>query len=268
MTPEQFAVLRRSLSMRLISTLARVFLGLGSWRDVDAARFLRQVVPLVEGSQRGLAALTAAFVAAQAGEALGRTFTPAGVPDGAAVNLRRGVDTDVVYRRPFATVYNALSKGKPLSEAIELGRARLEQVAEMDLQQTYAHATRASLRALPESARPRFWRRVLSGLENCGLCVIASTQRYTVGELNPIHPQCDCQVQPIYGRDPGQVIAPDLLEQVHAAVEALTGRKDRGARAPDYRDLMVSMTPEHGEVGTLLVRPRDRFTGPGDLRAS
>jgi hypothetical protein len=264
-TPEQFAVLRRSLSMRLVTTLARLFLRLGSWRDADAARFVQQAVPLVEGSQRGLAALTAGFVAAQAGESLGGTFAAPGVPDEAAVNLRRGIDADAVYRRPFATVYNALSKGRPLTEAVELGRVRLEQIAEMDLQQTYAHATRAALQGLPASARPRFWRRMLSGLETCGLCVVASTQRYTVGELNPIHGGCDCYVLPVFGRDPGQVIAPDLLEQVHAAVKDLTGRADRGARAPDYRDLMVSMSAEHGELGTLLVRPRDRFTSKADL---
>jgi hypothetical protein len=264
-TPEQFAVLRRSLSMRLVTTLARLFLGLGSWRDADAARFVKQAVPLVEGSQRGLAALTAAFVAAQAGEALGTVFAAPGVPDGEAVNLRRDIDADAVYQRPFATVYNALSKGRPLTAAVELGRVRLEEVAEMDLQQTYAHATRAALQGLPESARPRFWRRMLSGLENCGLCVIASTQRYTIGELNPIHPGCDCYVLAVFGRDPGQVIAPGLLEQVHAAVKDLTGKEDRGGRAPDYRDLMVSMSAEHGELGVLLVRPRDRFTSKADL---
>lgn len=268
MTPEQFAVLRRNLSQKLIATLVRMFLGLGSWRDADAERFVSQAVPLIQGGQRSLAALTSAFVAAQAGEALGSSVAPPGVPDDDAVDLRLGIDADAVYRRPFATVYNALAKGKTVTTAIELGRTRLEEIAEMDLQQTYARASRAAMRGLPASARPRFWRRVLSGLENCALCVIASTQRYTVEDLNPIHPNCDCQVLGIFGRDPGQVIEPDLLEQVHEAVQALTGQADRGARAPDYRQLMVQMTPQHGELGTLLVRPRDRFTGPGDLATS
>lgn len=271
MTPEQFAVLRRNLSERLITTLVRLFVGLGSWRDDDADEFVAQAVPLIQGGQRSLAALTAAFVAAQASEALGTTLAPPGVPDDEAIELRMGIDAEQVYRRPFATVYNALAKAKKgasLTSAVELGRVRLEQIAEMDLQQTYARASRAALQGLPAEARPRFWRRVLTGLENCALCTIASTQRYTVEDLNPIHPNCDCQVQGIFGRDPGQVIDPDLLEQVHTAVEELTGRADRGARAPDYRQLMVRMTPQHGEIGPLLVRPRDRFTGPGDLATS
>lgn len=268
MTPEQFAVLRRNLSERLILTLVRLFLGLGSWRDDDAEDFIAQAVPLIQGGQRSLAALTSAFVAAQASEALDISVAPPGVPDDDAIELRAGIDAEVAYRRPFKAVYKALAKGKNLTTAVELGRVRLEEIAEMDLQQTYARASRAAMRALPAQARPRYWRRVLSGLESCALCVIASTQRYTVEDLNPIHPNCDCQVQGIFGRDPGQIIEPDLLEQVHTAVEELTGQADRGARAPDYRQLMVQMTPQHGEIGTLLVRPRDRFTGPGDLATS
>lgn len=268
MTPERFAQLRRALSERLVTTLIRLFFGLESWRGADADRFVARAVPLVQGSQQSLAALTAAFVAAQAGQALGRVIAPPGVPADAATRLRAGVDPETVYARPFATVYNALSQGKTLTEALEAGRVRLAQVAEMDLQQTYAHASRAAMRALPAGARPRFWRRVLVGPENCGLCVIASTQRYTVEDLNPIHPGCDCTVSGIYGPDPGQVVEPRLLEQVHDAVEQLTGQADRGARAPDYRHLVVQMTREHGELGALLVRPNDRFTGPDDLAAS
>lgn len=265
MTPDEFAAARRNLSERLIITLIRIFLGLESWRDADADRFVAQVVPVVQGGQRALAALTAAYVADQASQALGRVIGPPGVPDREAINLRAGIDPEAVYRRPFVTVYTALARGESLTRALHLGEVRLREIAEMDLQQTYARASRAAMRGLPESARPRFWRRELQGQENCALCVVASTQRYRVEDLNPIHPGCDCRVQPIYGRDPGQVIAPDLLEQVHGAVQTLTGKADRGARAPDYRHLVVQMTRDHGELGPLLVRPNNRFTGPEDL---
>lgn len=265
MTPEQFAVMRRSLSTRLIEALVRLFLALGAWRDEDVARFLQQAVPLVEGGQRSLAALTSAFIASQATEALGRTIVPPAIRDRDAVNLRKDVDTADVYHRPFVTLYNALSAGKPFPDALKLAENRLAEIAEMDLQQTYASASRAVMKQLPESVRPQFWRRVLTGLENCALCVIASTQRYRVENLNPIHPGCDCQVQQLYGKDPGQVVEPALLEQVHNAVKQLTGEADRGGRAPDYRKLMVQMTPDHGELGPLLVRPRDKFTSAADL---
>lgn len=267
MTPEEFAQARRGLSEQLVDLLVALFFGLGSWRDRDAEGFVADAVPAVQGTQQALAELTAAYLAEQAAEALGIPIPTLVVPGREVFDLRRGVTPEQVYRRPFATVYNALAKGESLTTALERGRTRLAAVAEMDLQQTYARSSRAALRALPQGARPRFWRRELSGLESCALCVIASTQRYTVGDLNPIHPGCDCLVQPIYGRDPGQVIAPELLEQVHGAVQELTGRADRGAREPDYRHLVVQMQREHGELGVLLVRPGDRFTGPGDLAA-
>ncbi|GGM75578.1 hypothetical protein GCM10012275_52840 [Longimycelium tulufanense] len=269
MTPAQFARLRRLLSLRLLETLAKLFLGLGSWRDADADRFVRQAVPLVFGAQRSLAALAATFVAAQASDALGRPIAPPGIPDEKAIDLRHSVDAAEVYRRPFVEARRGLAGGKTLDEAVQLGAVRLREIAEADLQQTYAHASQVAMERLPAGFRPRYWRRVLQGEENCALCVVASTQRYHVKDLNPIHPACDCQVRPILTReDPGQVIEPELLEQVHSAVEALTGKADRGARAPDYRQLLVQMTPEHGELGRMLVRPRDRFTGPDDLRAS
>ena len=99
------------------------------------------------------------------------------------------------------------------------------------------------------------------------MCVVASTQRYRIENLNPIHPGCNCAVDPLFGDVSELVIEPELLEAVHDAVGQLTGASDRGAREPDYRQLLVSATAEHGELGTLLVRPRDQFTGPGDLAA-
>jgi hypothetical protein len=267
-TPEQFALLRRNMSKRLISTLIQLFLGLGTWRDADADRFIAQAVPLLQGSQRALAGLTATFIAEQATAGLRHPVAPPGVPDSEVIDLREGVVAEVVYRRPFVEIYTALKQGKTMTDALRLGRVRLAEIAEMDLQQTHARASRAVLRALPQQDRPRFWRRVLSGLENCAMCVVASTQRYTIGDLNPIHGGCDCYVMGIWGPDPGQVIAPELLENVHEAVRALTGKEDRGAREPDYRALLVQMTAEHGELGPLLVRPRDHFTGPDELGAS
>lgn len=265
MTPDQFAARRRALSARLGARLRRLFTGLGSWRDPDADQFVRDAVPLVHGTQRALGAFTAAFIAAHAAAALQRPVRPPRVPDTSMINLRAGVVPSVVYRRPFVALYTALSDGRPLAEAVHLGAVRLEQVAEADLQLTYAAASQAAMRDLPD-ARPTGWRRVLVGDENCALCVVASTNRYTIEDLNPIHPGCDCAVQPVFGQDRHADRDAARLEQVHAAVAELTaGTADRGARAPDYRHLVVSMIANHGELGPMLVQPGDRFTSPADL---
>jgi len=267
MGPEEFSAQRRTLIDQLIGMLTDLFGGLGSWRREDVEAFADQALPAVRASQQTLAALCAVYVAAQASEQLGYEVPPPGIPDADAVDLRQGVTPEEVYRRPFATVYTHLARGEPIDAAVEHGRARLAEIVEADLQQCYAHAVQAAIASVEVDPgdRASFWRRTLVGETNCALCVIASTQRYRVEDLNPIHPGCDCRVDPVFGPDPGQVIEPDLLEQVHAAVEALTGASDRGGRATDYRQLMVTMTPEHGELGPMLVRPRDRFTGADDL---
>lgn len=267
MGPEEFSEQRRTLVGQLIGMLVDLFGGLGEWRQENAAAFQAEAIPAVQASQQTLAALCALYVASQASEQLGYEVAPPGIPDDAAVDLREGVTPEEVYRRPFVTVYTYLSQGVPLDEAVEHGQNRLAEIVEADLQQTYARAMQAAMEDVDVDPQDeaRFWRRALVGEENCALCVIASTQRYRVSDLNPIHPGCDCRVDPIFGEDPGQVIEPELLEQVHDAVEALTGESDRGGRATDYRQLMVQMTPEHGELGPMLVRPRDNFTSADDL---
>lgn len=262
MNPARFAFLRRSLSARLVMTLTRMFNGLGSWHKPDAQRFAMAAVPMVEGAQSALANLTSNYVASVASEALRRPVAPPPIPLTARARLRL-VDPGEVYQRPFVEAYTALKDGQQLDQALGKARVRLREVAEGDMQLTYAHASRAAMEGLPERQRPTGWRRVLVGSENCAMCVLASTQRYHRENLNPIHPHCDCTVEPIYGPlGHDRVIEPQLLEQVHAAVLDLTGVVDRGGRAVDYRHIMTQITHTHGELGAMLARPGDRFTGP------
>jgi len=81
--------------------------------------------------------------------------------------------------------------------------------------------------------------------------VVASTQRYYRGDLLPIHPGCDCGVQPLPpGLAVNQVIDEDLLEQVHQVTADRLGVSDRSGRTPDYRKLLT--VSEHGEYGPTL----------------
>ena len=117
------------------------------------------------------------------------------------------------------------------------------------MQLAKVRASRQSMRGYPEEGQ--FYRRVLTGRENCALCVVASTQRYYRGDLLPIHPGCDCGVQPLPpGLAVNQVIDEDLLEQVHQITADRLGVSDRGGRTPDYRKLLT--VSEHGEYGPTL----------------
>jgi hypothetical protein len=112
-----------------------------------------------------------------------------------------------------------------------------------------------------------FYRRRMTGTGNCALCTIASTQRYRVAELMPIHPGCHCEPEPLPGnKDPGHVIDEQLLKDAHDAIARDIGQSDAGGRAPDYRHLII--TREHGEYGPLLAVRRQNFTGPDDVPAA
>ena len=208
---------------------------------------IEAITSRVTAGQLRIADLTRAYLAQCARELGWKVVLPA--IDQEEIRGARGVDPRVVYRRPAVDVYTALAAGKPLPQAAAEGRLRLTQLIGGDMQLAKVHASRQSMRGYPEEGQ--FYRRVLTGRENCALCVVASTQRYYRGDLLPIHPGCDCDVQPLPpGLAVNQVIDEDLLEQVHQITADRLGVSDRGGRTPDYRKLLT--VSEHGEYGPTL----------------
>ncbi len=217
--------------------------GLGSWRDEDVDRFVNLMTPRVLAGRAKVASLTDAYLAQMLNTAM------AGSVD---TSTLRGQTVSDVYRRPAATMYDKLSKGQSLTDAIAASTARLGNLIATDMQMAMVQQAATSLDG-------NGFRRVLNGPGDCALCVIASTQRYHSGELLPIHPGCNCTVAPLGpGEGVDQVLDPDLLEQVHAQVESLTGEVDRGGRSVDYRKLII--VREHGEIGPLLSWKDHKFT--------
>lgn len=208
---------------------------------------IQAITPRVTAGQLRIADLTRAYLAQCARELGWKVVLPSIDQD--EIRGARGFDPRVVYRRPAVDVYTALAAGKPLPQAAAEGRLRLTQLIGGDMQLAKVHASRQSMRGYP--AEGQFYRRVLTGRENCALCVVASTQRYYRGDLLPIHPGCDCDVQPLPpGLAVNQVIDEDLLEQVHQITADRLGVSDRGGRTPDYRKLLT--VSEHGEYGPTL----------------
>ena len=80
-----------------------------------------------------------------------------------------------------------------LEVSIELGGKRLLSLVGTDMQL----AARQQASYTMQASGREFYRRVLTGAENCALCAIASTQRYSTADLMPIHPGCDCSVASI-----------------------------------------------------------------------
>ncbi|MFI6444722.1 hypothetical protein [Kitasatospora sp. NPDC050543] len=248
----------------VLGRLAGQWTGLRSWRDGDVARFQRTALPLVLAGQRNIASLTASYL-----EQLYRDVADAVSPrvaldldevTGAAA--RNGADPADVYKRPFRIVWKTLADGGPFDVAQQRGADRLEIIAKTDLQLARTHATRAVLEQQPAVT---YYVRELRGEFDCALCLIASTQRYRKEKLMPIHPGCDCGVKTVKADfDPGQVVDEAKLEAIHSAVQAALGQSDRGARAVDYRKIIIAN--DHGEIGPVLGFKGQRFTGPADVR--
>lgn len=237
------------------------FENLGSWRDADVERYLRQIGPALTGVKLKAAKSSVAFYKAMA-DLTGQDFTQPVITasDLTTKALRKGAGTSLVYNRPFVDLRTALSKGQSMTQAIEAGAKRAEYLASTEVQLARRNA---GLKARNANDRIVGYIRTLTGMENCALCYVASTQRYTRGELMPIHPGCDCGEMPIYGnQDPGQVINELRLDAVHQSVETRFGVSDAGAREIDYRAIKIT---EHGEMGPMLTVRGQSSQSAGDV---
>lgn len=251
---------RRSVSDRLIALLVLLFGGFKSWTDDDSAEFVAQAVPLALAGQRTVANLTSTWVADQATTAAGVAVHAIAVPD--EVLQRPGVTPEQVYHRPFVTARTQLARRRGPEVATSVASNRLAEIVEGDLQRAHSQAALTAIQALPEEAQPIGWRRVLQGDTNCPMCVVASTQLYSSGEANPLHQRCDCAVVLAYGDpapadDTGRTQVEDALRALDVAPARMTELQRRA--------LLRQMTQTHGELGDMLIRPGDHFTGPAEL---
>lgn len=268
---DQVAEVRR----RILTFIAATWFALGSWRDRDIDAFVALVVPRVLGGQRSIASLTNGYLASLAVLQFGGRLRPADIDPKLVTGqaVRSGTPPEDVYRRAGEQVWTALSRGASLETAVLQGVDRAQEAAATDLQLAKTHTARESLKR--DKREPTGYRRVLEGDTSCGLCALAATLRYTIEDLLPIHPACDCGVEPLYGWN-DRVLDPAEVDRIHAlaqqyfgdGVDTLDASKgshtDR--RQFDFRDFVV--VHDHGELGPVLGRKGQRFTGPADLGRS
>lgn len=266
MTGAAYQALVKQVRTRVEAFVRATWAASPAYRDADVERLVSLLVPVVQAGQLQVASLTSAYIAGVSG-------APAVPVDRDDVLAARGVAAAEVYRRPAVTVYTELAAGKPFVDAVKAGATRLVSLAMTDVQLAKVRQSRASY----ASTGVTYFRRVLTGNEDCALCVIASTQRYRKSDLLPIHPGCDCDTAPVKAdEDPGQVLDQALLDSVHEQVGRFTDYGDRGARElgigktsakgeelKDFTELIV--TRQHGEYGPTLSWRRDEFAGPNDI---
>lgn len=262
---QAYEVQVRQLKLRVSNFAMRYWNSMGSWRDDDIERLLATVAPQVQSGQQRISDLTDAYLTRVAQE---QGFTVRGRPVRATTRKLRGVSDEMLYARPFATMHDTLSKGGTVTNAVAAGKVRLLSIVDSNLQLAKTHSARRAM----QSGGVETYERTLTGRENCALCVIASTQRYWVGDLSPMHPACDCGVRSRKGDPAEQVIHPNRLDAIHTAVENQFGTSDRGARLidgqnsiSDYLDLIA--VREHSELGPVLTWRSQHFTSASDIDA-
>lgn len=228
----------------------------GQFRDADMGRFLARAVPVVLSARQRMASLTVAYLSRALQDSGTAPVRAVSVPD---VSALRGVDPLEVYSRPFRQVWTELSLGQDLQEAITAGQRRAEQLVATDLQLAKTHAAQAVM----EQSSAEFYQRVLRGEHDCAKCVITSTRVYHKADLLPIHPGCNCDVQPINDLAAFKAEAKQRLMDAHDLVATTFGPDAANPSATGYSDLIV--VHDHGEYGPTLAVRGQHFTGPAAI---
>ena len=247
---------------------AQALAAFGLTEDFNAAdevdRFLEQMFPVITGGQQLTGTTTANYVAQVVSSLTGTPPTVMRIA-ATAVTALRGVPFATVYSRPFIAAGVALAAGATTAVAWKVGRDRLTRLVDDDLSMAHRAAARE---ALSSDKRVTGYRRVVrpEGASVCGLCVAASDQRYGREDLMPIHTRCNCGVMPIvrtsFGRekDPGREINGQDIEALYG-----TATDAAGSTSSDELAAVRFSVHEHGELGPVITRAGDNFTGPADI---
>lgn len=178
----QLKAIRRQTSTHL----TELWDGLPDYNKPQAEPFAKRAVQVVTAAQLLAARTTAAY--------LGRKIIkpPPRIRPAQVTDLRNGTTPIDTYQRPFGKVWHALGQGKPLDEAITLGRKYLPVLASMDI----GLAMKAAAALVGETdQRITGWVRMADATA-CDLCSAADGERLSSPSDMGLHPGCGCTVEP------------------------------------------------------------------------
>lgn len=174
---------------------------------------------VVLAAQRTAVAQTDAYMAVAASMVLDAPVEPVGLDAEPLIGVRAR------HGRPLEEVYGGVRR-VARQDGFDRGLAYLRQQIMTDAALAQRNAAHAIAEADDSVAG---WRRVLNpaGGNVCGMCVAASTRVYGRSDLQPIHRQCRCTVQPIHDSSfTGRVLDRDRLEAVYERSGGSTRRED------------------------------------------
>lgn len=167
---------------------------IGGLDDDAVAEFVTRFGPMRQAAIVSTAQLVDAYVDAFL-RAHGDQLTGARINTTRLLDeVRLGTTVEEELERPFVEARTTIAKGGSFDEAMTAAAARARGLIGTDVQQAYRLGMAERLTAEP---RIPGYRRLLVGAVNCTLCITASTVRYRTDKLMPIHPGCDCSVEPL-----------------------------------------------------------------------
>lgn len=232
-------------------------IGLHPIIDQEAAHlWATSVGPMIKAAQSEAVSMTQAYMEHVLSNALERKIEATFNKGDLLRDLRNGATNDQVYYRPVKTARTVMSVGGSRQQANVEAKKRLSQLVRTDLQLAKTKTAQKVMNDPSVGDDVKWYKRVLKGTTNCGLCMYASTRTYYKADLMPIHPGCDCEPMGMTS-DPRRITHdPELLQQL----------KDIGA-VDDPGQVVIY---KHGEYGPTLARsvdehltsalPRDRIT--------
>lgn len=186
-----------------------------NWRN---PRTVDLTVDAVLNMQRMIVAGTDAYIASSAALATGTTSQPAGI------NPERLIGRNARQGRFVEDVYSGV-QARMRQGGFDAGVALLRQQIATDGQLAHRNAIAATMAT---DRRTVGYKRQINpgGGQTCGLCIAASTQRYSRSDLLPLHPSCRCSVVPIFSDDPVPADGPYDAAALQAVYDRTDGATD------------------------------------------
>lgn len=249
---------RAVLTAQAVSAARSAFEGFDGWYDTGAIRALCEALAArAQGLQKQQAAVTNAYLARVTSTMSGRRVSPPAVID------VRGLRQNITHAGAYGRVTNhyrwRVSEGDEPELATAKAVERAAIVAETDIDLAFRDMADAFMRERDVSTYRRVIRPERSASGSCGLCVVASDQIYSTGELLPLHGRCKCTVLPITDdRDPGLSLNRDDFRRLYSAAGSSAGA--------DLKRTRVTVN-QHGELGPVLTYARNEWRGPQEVEA-
>lgn len=196
--------------LRLSATVTAAVASAWASLHTDRERTIQHVVALVTAGQAHTVRLVEAYMRARSIQETGAAAKVSLDPARYTTEKLRGIPVTAVYSRPFGAYGAFINDGADKARAVEAAQASVTKLARTDLQLAQTHAARDWMEGDEFIVG---WRRVLNGDKNCALCTAAASRTYRTSDLMPIHENCDCTVQPLWGTEPVASVGTTVLIQ-------------------------------------------------------